>query len=227
MLLKIFLINCFLVPYGYKQIFLKKTEIYSSITKLIELKNNDLIILDGEKTKIKRDYCKMICDLNNFNFKEYTFEDFILNLPYNLHDKTMIYVNNFLIENGRILNNYEENKLLNIPITNNIIILEAENLQNISLKDNNLIRKFKILNFPKITKKDIRCYIYDIITEYNYDDNLYLLNWTEYNDINKLNFEQIHILLFEINDLIIENPKINLLHSKINNIINLLLINLD
>jgi hypothetical protein len=233
MLLKIILLNYFLLTNSYKFTFLKKTEIYNSISKLIEIKNNKLIqnnelfILDGEKTDIKRDYCKMICDINNFNFEEYTFKDFILNLPYNIHDKTMIYVNNFLIGNGRILNSYEQDKLLHIPITNNIILLETENLQNISLKDNNLIRKFNILNFPKITKKDIRCYIYDIINKYNYDDNLYLLNWTEYNNIDKLNLEQINILLFEINNMILEKINFNIIHNQVNYMINLLLTNLD
>lgn len=227
MLLKIVLLNFFLLTSAYKFTFLKNTEIFNSISRLIEIKNNELIILDGQKTKIKRDYCKMVCDINNFNFKEYTFEDFILNLPYNIHDKTMIYVNNFLIGNGRILNYYEQDKLLNIPKTNNIILLETENLQNISLKDNNLIRKFNILNFPKISKKDIRCYIYDIINKYEYDDNLYLLNWTEYNNIDKLNFEKINILLFEINNLITEKIEFNTIHNEINYMINLLLTDLD
>jgi len=227
MLLKIVLLNFFLLTSSYKLTFLKKTEIYDSILRIIKNQNNDLIILDGEKTKIKRDYCKMVCDVNNFNFKEYTFEDFILNLPYNIHDKTMIYVNNFLIGNGRILNFYEHDKLLNIPATNNIILLETDNLQNISLKDNNLLKKFNILNFPKISKKDIRCYIYDMIDEYGHDDNLYLLNWTEYNNIDKLNFEKINILLFEINNLVVENINFNKIHNEINYMINLLLTDSD
>lgn len=226
MLLKIFLLNCFLLTNSYKLTFLKKTEIYNSISKLIEIKNNDPTILDGEKTKIKRDYSKMVCDINNFNFEEYTFEDFISKLPYNIHDKTMIYVNNFLVENGRILNHYEEDKLLNIPKTDNIILFETENLKNISLKDNNLIRKFNILNFPKVSKKDICCFIYDVINKNDYDENLYLLNWIEYDNIDKLNFEEIQILLFEINNLIKKKIEFISINIEINYMISLLLIDL-
>ena len=199
--------------------FLKKTNICNKFNKILSIDHCDSIILDGDKTELKKDYCKMLSDINLFNFHDCTYENFIVNLPYNEKNNTMIYVNNFLQDNGRIFNEYEQKILYNIPSTNNLIIFETENLDSVPLKDIQMIKRFKILNFPKITKRDIRCYIYDTINKNKYDDEMYLLNWTEYNDIDKLNFEKLNILLFEIDSMLKKKIGLNIIHLRINNLI--------
>ena len=76
--------------------------------------------------------------------------------------------------------------------------------------------RFEIIKFPHIEKKDIIKYIFDIILEYNYKDDLLLLNWIKY-DIELLNIEKINMLLFELNDMMInDNVQINDIHKYIN-----------
>lgn len=198
LLLNIFyLINSFSI--NPRKNFFKKYLINNELNPLINKDNTKSIILNGDQTSFKKDYCKIICDFNNLNFKEFTFNHFIEGLPYNLYNNTLLYINDFLINNGRILNSYEESILLNIPKTSNLIILEAENIEIIPYKDIHLINKFKVLHFPKISKKEIINYIYDNIIDNNYSESIYFLNWARYKDIEKLSLEKINQLLFDLN----------------------------
>lgn len=178
--------------------FLKNKHIYTELTNLLKSEYKNPIILDGDVSPFKRDLCELICKINSINFKEYTFKEFIEKLPYLIYKDTVFYVNDFLIKNGRVLTFYEENKLFELRKNSNFIIFQADNINNIPIKDNNIVKIFPVIKFPKLDKKDIIRYIYDTIENNKYDDNLIYINWMNY-DIDKLNFEKINILLFEAN----------------------------
>ena len=131
----------------------------------------------------------------------------------------MIYIKDYLVGNGRILNEYEKEFLNSFPMTTNMIILETDNINTIPFKDFYLNKKFKIIDFPKISKKDYIRYIYDIILYYDYNDDLLLLNWDNYS-IQLLDFERINMLLYELNLMTNENLNIRDLHFYMNYIIN-------
>lgn len=215
------LLNCLLLPLPTHNIkFLKENRITKEISELMYLHYNEAIILNGDKTLLKRDYCKLLCDMNNFNFIEYDFKEFMDKTPYNQYDKTMFYINDFLIDHGRIINFEDETKLLNIPKTSNLLILQTDNLEKIPVKDINLIRKFKILEFPKIDKKEIINYIYNIINYYNYSEDLYMINWNKYKNLEDLNLEKLNILLFEIDTMIKDKVEVHIIHNSIDYLIN-------
>jgi hypothetical protein len=199
--------------------FIKK-DIYSKLFDIFKKDFKTPIILDGCKTHLKKDFCKIFCEINNISFKEYTFNSFLLTKPHLLYEYNMLYINDYLIGNGRILNDIENETLRSIPKNNNIIIFESINIDTIPYKDSHINQLFNIIKFPSITKKEIVYYINDIINEYNYDDNLFLLNWLSY-DIEELNLEKINMLLFEL-DLMIKDNNLTIkeIHHMINHIIN-------
>ena len=203
--------------------FLKKYDIKNELANLLYKNDLKAVILNGEKTTLKKEYCRLFCQINNFRFKKFSYDRFINELPFNKYEKTLLYIDDFLVGNGRILNHYEENILMNIPKTSNLIIFESENIETIPLKDLKLIRYFKILEFPKIIKKDIITYINDMILFHEYNSEMYMLNWSEYINIEKLSLEKINILLFEINEMMSVNIKFRIIHNQINNMINELL----
>ena len=201
--------------------FLKKKEIMTDLTNLLLYDYIEkVVILNGERTLIKKDFCKLLCDVNGFNFKEFNYEDFITKLPYLKYNNTLIYVDNFMVGNGRIFNHYEESHLLHIPKTSNLIVFQSDNIETIPIKDNYLIRKFKILQFPSIKNINFNNYIYDMISINNYSDDLYGINWNSYNNLKQLNFEKINILLFEVNDMYKNNYNEKMIESNIHLIIN-------
>jgi hypothetical protein len=199
--------------------FLKKSPIYHEINDLLISDIKVPFILNGDTNQLKKNLCYFIAQNNNINFKEYTFDKFMLNLPYSYKDNSLIYINDFLVKNGRVLNSYEEEVLLYLSKSSNLVIFESDNIETISIKDIDIIRKFKILQFPKIDKKKIIQHIYDIINTYNYNSDLYLFNWHSYN-IEKLTFENINILLFEINNMVNESQNFNFIHASIPDMIN-------
>lgn len=201
--------------------FIKNNKIYPQLSNLLNTDDNKVIILNGEKTLLKRDLCHYLCKINNFSFEENDFNSFILNTPYLKEEQTMIFVNDFMIGNGRILNHFEEQRLLSIPKTTNVIILQSDNIEQIPFKNNEFIRNFKILEFPKINKKDIIRYIYDMIELHQYNDNMYILNWNKY-DVEQIDFESLNILLFQINDMITKEMDMNKIHFNMNKIIKIL-----
>ena len=201
--------------------FLKKSPIYHEINNLLCSDNKSPFILNGDRNQLKKNLCYIIAQNNNINFKEYSFDKFMLKLPYKYLDNSLIYINDFLVKDGRVLNFYEQNLLLCLSESSNLIVFESENIETISIKDINIIRKFKILQFPKIDKKHIINHIYDIINKYHYNNDLYLFNWNAYN-IEKLTFENINILLFEVNNMINECQNFNFIHATIPDMINCL-----
>ena len=99
-----------------------------------------------------------------------------------------------------------------------MIILQSDNIENIPFKDNNIIKRYNILEFPKITKKDVIHYIHDMIHLCNYNNDMYILNWNSY-DIENFNFEYLNMLLFQINFMLDHNTGIKEIHKNMNFII--------
>ena len=199
-------------------IFLDKKYIYNKIINLIMNDSKKPIILNGNKTIMKKEFCKIFCDIKNISFYEYTFDKFIIDLPYNKKRLSLIYVNDYLIGNGRVFNNYEENILENINQSQNLIIFESENIENIVYKNNNINKLYNIIEFPYIDKLYIEQYIYYSINYYNYTRNLYLLNWLSY-DIENIDLENINILLFELNNMFTQKKPFSNIHKSVNKII--------
>ena len=215
-IISFYFLNIIKVIYGLNIVptFLKKLPIYNEINNLLSSDNKAPFILNGEKNKLKKNLCYVLAQNNNISFREYTFDKFMLRLPYISLENSLIYINDFLVKNGRVLNHYEEQTLLYLSLSSNLIILESDNIETIPIKDISIIRKFKILQFPKINKKQIINHMYDIINKYHYNNDLYLFNWNKY-DIEKLTFENINILLFEINNMVNECRNFNFIHNSI------------
>ena len=197
--------------------FFKNKPIYNELTNIINNKLNSPIIFNGDNTPYKHDFLKLICDDNNIDMYDYTFDKFIINKPYNKKHNSLIYINDFMINDGRILSEYENEVLLNKNnILSNIIILESHNIENIPYKDVRFIRKFPLIQFPLVKKRDLIQYINDIIIYNKYNEFLYLIDWTNY-DIQKLNLENINKLVKYANILIKDNNNIDIINESINN----------
>lgn len=210
------------IKLNFNSRFLKNKPIYIELTNLIKDEYKNPIILDGEISPFKKDFCELICKINKIKYREYEFSDFIEKLPYLIHKDSVLYINDFLVKNGRILSNYEENRLLELRRDSNLIIFQSDNINNIPIKDNNIVKLFKIIRFPEFNKKDIIHYIYDTIEYNEYSDNLIWINWNNY-DINKLNFEKINILLYEINRIFDNNFNHDILEIFLKNSIDALI----
>ena len=198
--------------------FMKNKSIYTFFNDLIKKDMKDPIIFNGKKSPLKMDFCKLVSELNNIQFKEYRFDSFMTELPYVNNKNSLLYINDFLVKHGRILNHYEVNILLNLNKNSNLIVLNTDDINTIPFKDSNIIRHFEIIQFPEINKREIIQFIYDTITINNYDTDLYNLNWINYN-IEKLDFEKINILVFELDNLYKKNKDFKLLNDNVNNII--------
>jgi len=216
---------CFFLFYFVKSItinkyskFLKNKSIYHVFNDVIKQDLKNPIIFDSIKSPLKKDFFKIISELNDIPFKEYTFDYFMMEHPHVNNKNSILYVNDFLVGHGRILNHYEENILLNLNKNSNLIVFHSDNINLIAFKDTNIIRHFPIINFPEINKKEIIQYIYDIITVNKYNDDLYNLNWNKY-DIEKLNLEKLNILLYELNNTSKNNLDSNDLYNNIDKII--------
>ena len=88
--------------YNFQNInFLKKYDIKNELSNL--LYNNDLktVILNGEKTPLNKEYCRLFCQINNFRFKRFSYNKFINELPFNKYEKTLLYIDDFLVGNGQ------------------------------------------------------------------------------------------------------------------------------
>jgi hypothetical protein len=197
--------------------FFKNKPIYTELTNIINNRLSSPIIFNGDNTPYKHDFLKLICDENNINMYDYTFDKFIINKPYNTKYNSLIYINDFMINNGRILYEYENEVLLNKNnVLSNIIILESHHIENIPYKDTRFIRKLPLIQFPLIKKKDLIQYINDIIIYNKYNEFLYLIDWVNY-DIQKLNLENINKLLEYINILLKDTINIDVINHSINN----------
>jgi hypothetical protein len=196
----------------YKDIkFFNKLDFFNNLKQYHEIQNKEPIILNGIKTGLKKNFCTIFCNMNDIQFKAYSFDNFLLKKPHLKYENTMIYVKDYLVGNGRILNEFEKELMYGLKISSNMVILESENIELIPFKDFYLNRNFQIINFPIITKKDYIRYIYDVIIYLKYNDDLLLLNWSNYK-IELLDFERINMLLFELDRMLQENLSLTDLH---------------
>jgi hypothetical protein len=181
--------------------FLSNKKITNDIQTIFDSCEKYPFILDGIKTPHKRDFMTIMARKNNYEFTNYNFNDFILKAPFLETKDSVIYINDFMVGNGRSVTEDEQLVIFNIPLSTNIIVFESTYIRTIPYKDSRFIGKFNIIEFPSIRKRDIIQYIYDIVKYNNYNDLIYVINWKEHN-IENLSFEKINILLFEINMII-------------------------
>lgn len=181
--------------------FLQNSNIHTKFNNILQNKYKNPIILDGVKSQFKKEFCEAISYTNKINFIEFTFDEFMIDLPHVSCRNCIIYVNDFLVGNGRILNYYEEMILKYIDKDTNLIVFNSDDIHKITFKDNSIIRLYETFRFPTILKKDLVKYINLTILKYEYHDFLYKIDWNKYNFQN-MNFEKTNILLFEVNKLL-------------------------
>jgi hypothetical protein len=194
----------------------------------------NLFIKENENNKIKIvnnkqinnmfiDILKIYIENENINCKNINYYKFFKNDCYineNINEKKYklkqnIFVNDFMIDYGRTLSQYEKEKILEInKITNKNIIFHVQDYENLILKDDEFINNFEILEFPKIDKRLLNNYILNMIQYYQYNNDLLLINWKKY-DIDKLNIKQLENLIYDVHVLINVNNK-NKKYSSIN-----------
>lgn len=188
--------------------FIKQFKIYNELKKLT---SNNIskkpIIINSLYPHISQDYCRIYSKLNNINFLQYNFNNFMFYKPHLNNKNYIIY-----IKNKYYFNDSDLLYLKTIPFTTNLIIFDN------NYKLNNIYNK---IDFNDITKDFLEKYIYQVIKNKNYSKSLLLLNWSKYN-IEKLNFEKINILLYELNDNVDKFESFNALHKIIDNMIEIL-----
>lgn len=181
--------------------FLSNNKITTTIQKIFDSEVKYPFILDGHITPYKNDFMDIMAHRNNYEFMNCNFNDLILKAPFLEVKKSVIYINDFMVGNGRSVSEDEQLVITNIPLSSNIIVFESTYIKTIPYKDNRFIGKFDIIEFPMVRKKDVIQYIYDIVKYNTYNDLIYIINWKEY-DVEKLGCEKLNILIYEINMMI-------------------------
>ena len=199
---------------------IKKKDIYNELSIMIQNKKYDTYIFNDpifNIMSIKKDITKIIFENNLIDFKELTFDEYICTKPSLFVQNTAFYINDYLVKNGRILND-EEKLILSIK-NSNYIFLDVHDIDSVPIKDNHFNKKFSMLNFPIILKNDIINYIYELIDYHNYHEYLYLVNWNIF-DLDKLNFTDIQVLLAKIDNYFFKTNNIKEIKN-INDVINI------
>lgn len=169
--------------------------------KDIKIKINEII---NDKNKINllnnpnQNWCidcfKNYFSNENIDYTVMNYSNFINNI--NKQKSEFIIVSDFMINYGRIITLTEIEKINKYNEYSNIIF-HINDYENIVLKDNNFIKKYKMYNFPYMTKYHINNFICNLIDYYKYDNYLQLINWNKY-DIEKLDFYKIEDLLYKL-----------------------------
>lgn len=195
---------------------IKKKDIYRDLSLIIQDKKYDTYIINDSifnNQCMKKDITKLVFEDNLISFKELSFNEYITNNPSLFCRDTIFYINDYLINYGRILN--EQEKLTILNKNSNYVFLQSNDIDTIPLKDVHFNKKFRMLDFPIISKKDLINYIYELIDHFQYNENLYLVDW-ELFEIDKLNFTDINVLLNKIEKYYFRYNTINT--SNLNNI---------
>ena len=208
---------------------IKKKDIYRDLSLIIQDKKYDTYIINDSifnNQCMKKDVTKLVFEDNLINFKEFSFNEYITKKPSLFCRDTIFYINDYLINDGRILN--EEERLTILKKNSNYVFLQANDIDTIPLKDVHFNKKFRMLDFPIILRKDLINYIYELIDYFHYNENLYLVDWESF-EINKLNFTDINVLLnkiekyyFRYNTIDLNNINQENLNKYIMTIINIL-----
>ena len=148
-LLQLFIISVYSYSSSlYKNIdYFQKLNFYNDLKKYYLVKDKSPVILDGIKTDFKQNTCSIFCDINDIKFKLYSFDNFILKRPHLIYENSMIYVHDYLIGNGRILNEYEKEAMYSLPETSNMVFLQTDNINTIAFKDLYLNDDLLLLNW--------------------------------------------------------------------------------
>lgn len=173
--------------------------------KLDEISNlNEKIIFECHEgdSLWRNDYIKLYSKKNNIRLLDINFNKFMNNNK--IFDYDIIYINDFLIKDGRILSEKEIYKILNYEKS---LLLGCDDLSKVSYKDYNFLSKLKKIKLDKVSKKEIMHYIYSLIDYYKYDGKLMMINWKNYN-IDLLNFAKTENKFFLLHVYISLNKKI-------------------
>jgi hypothetical protein len=180
--------------------FLFRNNAYYSMQSALRKGSNLPIILDSPDLSFKKDIVEYVAFSNRMPYIETNYEDLINHVPHLRFSNSMIYVPDFIIKHGRIFNEYEKMFFKSLNTNSNILFFGTSNLKNIVFKDEEIIDLYKIIEIPKVHRKDIIFHIFDIIEINQYDKYLFTLPWSEI-EVEKLNFEMINILLYELDSI--------------------------
>lgn len=182
-------------------ILLNQIDIKNTLFNIVEDEDKNRIkILNNPNQKFCKDCFEIYCLNNNINYEFVSYDNFINN---SYKNKNIIFIEDFMINYGRTLMNKEKEIILNYN-SKSKIIFNTNDYDNLVLKDDVFIKKFKMYNFPKICKINLNNYIFNLIEYYNYNSDLKLINWKNF-DIDKLNFKEIEDLIFNLHMIIISN----------------------
>lgn len=193
-------INSFEFSNSKNNLLLNKIEIKNTLIDLIDDTDN-IKIINNPGQKFCKDCFEIYCYQNNLEYEIISYNNFYNNI-FN-HQKKFIFVEDFMINYGRTLTNKEKEVILNYNQKQKVIF-NIDDYENIVLKDDSFIKKLKIYNFPKICKRDIFNYIFNLIEYYDYNQNLQLINWNKFN-IDKLSLKEIEDLIFNIHLIVLSN----------------------
>jgi hypothetical protein len=188
---------------------IKRKDIYRDLSLIIQDKKYDTYIINDSifnNQCMKKDVTKLVFEDNLISFKEMSFNEYITKKPSLFCRDTIFYINDYLINDGRILN--EEERLTILKKNSNYIFLQVNDIDIIPIKDVHFNKKFRMLDFPIILRKDLINYIYELIDYFHYNENLYLVDWESF-EIDKLNFTDIHVLLDKIEKYFFKYNTIN------------------
>jgi hypothetical protein len=211
--------------YSKSNILLKDKYINNCLENLFIKENevNKIKIVNNKQINMFIDILKIYIENENINCKNINYYQFFKNDCYineNMNEKKNkikqnIFVNDFMIDYGRTLSQYEKEKILEInKISKKNIIFHVHDYDNLILKDNEFINNFEMLEFPKIDKRLLNSYLLNMIGYYQYNNVLLLINWKNY-DIDKLSIKELENLMFDLHNSIIMNNK-NKKYSSIN-----------
>lgn len=177
-------------------------DVKSTINEIID-DNNKINFLNNPNQNWCIDCFKNYFSNENIDFTVMNYSKFINNIDKEV--SKYIIVPDFMINYGRVLT-LSEIEYLNKYNKYSNIIFHLNDYENLVIKNNEFIKKYKMYNFPYITKYNINNFIYNLVDYYKYDDYLQLINWNKY-DIEKLDFYKLEDLLYKLHIHIIFNKK--------------------
>lgn len=197
------LINCYEFTNSKFNSIIYNKHITNKIDEII-YDDNKIKFLNNPNQNLCLDCFKNYCLNEKINYSIMNYSNLISDINnININNKEIILVEDFMINYGRILTLKEIEALNNYNKYSNIIF-HVNDYNNLVLKNDEFIKKYKMYNFPYISKYCINNFIYNLIEYYRYDNYLQLINWNKYN-IEKLDFYKIEDLLYKLHMFIIFN----------------------
>ena len=175
-------------------------DVKSTINEII-YNNNKINFLNNPNQNWCIDCFKNYFSNENIDFTVMNYSNLINNI--NKEKSEFVIIPDFMINYGRILTLSE---IDNFNKYNEFskIIFHLNDYENLVLKNDDFIKKYKMYNFPYINKYHISNFIHNLVEYYKYDNYLQLINWNKY-DIEKLDFYKLEDLLYKLHIHIIFN----------------------